>query len=320
MSFTYTKKPIEWAMTGLGELGMHFNLRRDFPNFSNILYGKSTGGESAIGIDVRNDYKLTDKLSIILVNRKNPSEKCIFDTDASDLSCNPPPPFDIRENTLVPEEIVEMLACLIADAVTFGRKISFDSFKELQDHEEFVRKSILVNSYNTKEEEKEKTVLQTCDSCLTSGDIKDMYQCIPDFITCSKCHGKFIYDTSAKMIINRFNNLKYNKDTKTFEPFDFYKSYGFESLNLSEDDDRFLDVLVDEKRYTTKDYACCPEIGRDMPCMTVCNIGDECNEAHAYTIPFEDRQKFGKTQIENWIKEANESEEDEYYDDYGDWD
>ena len=144
-----------------------------------------------------------------------------------------------------------------------------------------------------------------CDSCLKSNNVKDMYTCIPDITLCFDCHWKFIYDTSSKIIINRDDNLKYNKNTKTFEPFDFAKSYGFESLNLSEDDDRFLELLVDEARYTTKDYACCPEIGRDMPCMTVCNIGDECNEAHVYTIPFEARQKFGKTQIENWIKEAN---------------
>ena len=312
MAFTYKKQPIEWALTGLGQLGMHFNLRRDFPNFRNILYGESTDGKSTIGIHVSKDYERTGKLTITLVNRENPSEKCIFDTDEDDLSNSPPPPFSIRKNTLVPEAIVEMLSCLIADAVTFGNKSTFDTFEELEAHEEFVQKSILVNSYDIKKTE----VIRNCNSCSKSQNIKDMYQCIPDFLTCYDCHSNFIYDTSSKMIINRFDNLKYNRDTKTFEPFDFNKMYGFESLNLSDDDERRMEMLVDETRYTTKDYACCPDIEHDMPCMTVCNIGDECNEERAYTISFEKRQKLGRDTNEHFTKQANKSEEEEYYNDY----
>ena len=57
--------------------------------------------------------------------------------------------------------------------------------------------------------------LPECDSCQKPESADELYTCIPGIVLCYDCHKKFIYDTSSKIIINRFDNLKYNKDTKT---------------------------------------------------------------------------------------------------------
>ena len=90
--------------------------------------------------------------------------------------------------------------------------------------------------------------LPECDSCQKPESADELYTCIPGILLCYDCHKKFIYDTSSKIIINRFDNLKYNKHTKTFEPFDFKEIYGFNSLNfLTEKEYTAYKSIVDDK-------------------------------------------------------------------------